>query len=213
MVYKDEYLTPIVQDSFPINNDTKIISCAISFAKANLNNNDQLIFVSNDLLCRHIANFYLNVEEILDDEFDYDGYKEVYLDEEHMADFYTNQYLNLFNLNTNEYLLIYDKNERKCVDKLCRTEDGYRRLNYGAFNSELLGDIKPLKGDLYQPLVADSLENNKITMIKGKAGSGKTTIALGFLFSKLQRGNINKIIVFCNTLATKNSAKLGLTIG
>ena len=46
-------------------------------------------------------------------------------------------------------------------------------------------------------------------MVKGPAGSGKTYLSLGFLMSKLERHQIDKIIVFCNTVATKNSAKLG----
>jgi predicted ribonuclease YlaK len=46
-------------------------------------------------------------------------------------------------------------------------------------------------------------------MIKGPAGTGKTYLSLGFLLHKLERHDIDKIIVFCNTVATKNSAKLG----
>lgn len=38
-------------------------------------------------------------------------------------------------------------------------------------------------------------------------------IALSYLFSQLEKGKIDKIIVFCNTIATKNSAKLGFYPG
>ena len=62
-------------------------------------------------------------------------------------------------------------------------------------------------------MVADSLINNNITMIKGPAGSGKSTLALGYLFHLLDKGKISKIIVFCNTVATKNAAKLGFYPG
>ena len=55
--------------------------------------------------------------------------------------------------------------------------------------------------------------HNKITMIKGPAGSGKTLLTLGFLFSQLEKGKIDKIIVFCNTVAAKNSARLGFLPG
>ena len=50
-------------------------------------------------------------------------------------------------------------------------------------------------------------------MIKGPAGSGKTFLSLGYLLHLLDRGKIDKIIVFCNTVATKNSAKLGFYPG
>jgi len=50
-------------------------------------------------------------------------------------------------------------------------------------------------------------------MLKGPAGSGKTLISLGFLLHKLEQGKIDKIIVFCNTVATINSARLGFYPG
>lgn len=46
-------------------------------------------------------------------------------------------------------------------------------------------------------------------MVKGPAGTGKTFLSLGYLMHLLEKGKIDKIIVFCNTVATKNSAKLG----
>jgi predicted ribonuclease YlaK len=70
-----------------------------------------------------------------------------------------------------------------------------------------------MKGDVYQAFAADSLANNKITLVKGPAGSGKTFLSLAFLMHKLERNKIDKIIVFCNTVATKNSAKLGFYPG
>jgi predicted ribonuclease YlaK len=50
-------------------------------------------------------------------------------------------------------------------------------------------------------------------MVKGPAGSGKTMISLAYLISELEKGNLDKIIVFCNTVATANSAKLGFYPG
>jgi predicted ribonuclease YlaK len=46
-------------------------------------------------------------------------------------------------------------------------------------------------------------------LIKGPAGSGKTFLSLAYLIHKLEKGKIDKIIIFCNTVATKDSAKLG----
>ena len=58
-------------------------------------------------------------------------------------------------------------------------------------------------------MISDSFNSNQITMVKGPAGSGKTYLSLGFLMHLLEKGKIDKIIVFCNTVATKNSARLG----
>ena len=73
--------------------------------------------------------------------------------------------------------------------------------------------MRPIKGDIYQMLLADSLANNKITMVKGPAGSGKTYLSLCYLLHLLENHKIYKIIVFCNTVATKDSAKLGFYPG
>jgi predicted ribonuclease YlaK len=146
------------------------------------------------------------------DEYDYDGYKEVYMTLEEMNEFYSEPNKNHFNQFINEYLIIYDA-DGGCVDRLCWTGAGYRQLNYNNFNSRAFGSVKPMKGDIYQALLADSFVNNKITMVKGKSGSGKTTLSLAFLLSQLEKGKIDKIIVFCNTVAAKNSAKLGFYPG
>jgi predicted ribonuclease YlaK len=58
-------------------------------------------------------------------------------------------------------------------------------------------------------MAADSFTHNKLTMIRGKAGSGKSILALGYLFNQLEKGRIDKIIIFCNTVAAKGAAKLG----
>jgi predicted ribonuclease YlaK len=62
-------------------------------------------------------------------------------------------------------------------------------------------------------LAADSFLRNKITLIKGPAGTGKTFMSLAFLLNQLEYHRIDKIIIFCNTVATKNSARLGFYPG
>ena len=46
-------------------------------------------------------------------------------------------------------------------------------------------------------------------MIRGAAGTGKSYLSFGYMFDLLEKGKISKIIIFCNTVATKGSAKLG----
>ena len=41
-------------------------------------------------------------------------------------------------------------------------------------------------------MAADSFTHNKLTMIKGPAGSGKSYLALGFLFNQLEKHYIDK---------------------
>ena len=172
-------------------------------------------FVTNDLCCKHLARACLNmpVESYNEEDYDYDGYKEVTLDIDTMSNLYSHMDQNLFDLHVNEYLLVKDQESGEIVDRLCWTGTEHRHLSYNSFDSDFFGTVRPMKGDAYQSLVFDSLNNNKITMVKGPAGSGKTFISLGFLLHRLERNRIDKIIVFCNTVATKNSAKLGFYPG
>ena len=211
VLYNDSYGDMMMRDGISLSNDAKIIACARHFAAKHPQ--DEVIFVTNDLICRHIASMYFVTEKVIEEDYDYDGYKEVYLDEDGLIEFYSNQDKNLYDLFINQYLLVYDTNSGDCIERLVWTGDGYRRLAYNTFASKWFGDVKPMKGDLYQSLVADSFSNNKITLVKGPAGSGKTYLSLGFLMHKLERNKIDRIIVFCNTVATKNSAKLGFYPG
>ena len=211
VLYNDSYGDMMMRDGISLSNDAKIIACARHFAAKHPQ--DEVIFVTNDLICRHIASMYFITEKVIEEDYNYDGYKEVYLDEDGLIEFYSNQDKNLYDLFINQYLLVYDANSGDCIERLVWTGDGYRRLAYNTFASKWFGDVKPMKGDLYQSLVADSFSNNKITLVKGPAGSGKTYLSLGFLMHKLERNKIDKIIVFCNTVATKNSAKLGFYPG
>lgn len=197
----------------PVNEDSKIIVCANLFQKQHPD--DEIVFITNNLCCKHIARTVLNMPVLsyVEEDYEYDGYQEVYLDSEQMSEFYSNPTINMFNLHINEYLLVYDKESNELVDRLCWTGEKYRHLSYDTFTSNFFGNVKPMKNDVYQALVFDSLNNNQITMIKGPAGTGKTFISLGYLLHKLERHRIDKIIVFCNTVATKNSAKLGFYPG
>ncbi len=50
-------------------------------------------------------------------------------------------------------------------------------------------------------------------MLHGPAGTGKSYLALGFLFYCLEKGKIDKIVIFCNPVAARGAAKLGFTPG
>lgn len=86
----------------------------------------------------------------------------------------------------------------------------YDYLKYHDFDSMWFGKIKPYENDPYQKMLFDSLCRNRVILIRGPAGSGKSVISLGYLMYLLEKNKIDKIIVFCNTVATINSARLGL---
>lgn len=205
--------SPLLEQGLCINNDAKILACALS-VQSMLVSDEELVFITNDICLKHLARLFVeNVESENEDfEDDYTGYKDIIMTEEEMTTFYSNQNENLYNLLPNQYLIVRNV-DNEIVDRLCWTGEYYRHLDYGSFYSRWLGDIKPMKGDVYQSFVADSFANNKITLLKGPAGSGKTILSLGYLLHKLDRHKIDKIIIFCNTVATKDSAKLGFYPG
>lgn len=177
IIFKDKYLKPIVKAGISINNDMKILGCAIELSKTN-----EVEFVTNDLALKHIALlFFDDVYCVADEVDDYCGFKDITLaTDATIALIYEHPKNNFLNLLPNEYAIIRDK-DKNIIDKVCWTGETYRPLKFSTFSSKWF-NVKPMKGDIYQQFVADSFLNNKITMVKGPAGSGKTLLSLGFLF-------------------------------
>lgn len=174
-----------------------------------------ITFVTDDLLCSHIAKhiFKLPVESSHPEQDDeYTGYKEIVLDDDGLATLYESPEEYTKDLLENEYLAIYNvENELVYLYRWNGTE--LVKAYAPKVESREFGKIKPLEKDVYQTMALDSFANNKITMIRGAAGTGKTYLALGYLFSLLEKGKIDKIIVFCNTVPTLHSAKIGFLPG
>ena len=210
-IFTLDMLKPIEEASLSITDDTRILATAIEYA-----DEWDLTFVTNDLALKNIAGIFFNKEKIASvlEEYEdgYSGYKDITMSEQEMADFYSNPTDNVYELNINEYIIVRNEKD-EIVDSLVWTGECYRKVTFQNFKSKWFGEVKPSKGDVYQSLVADSFAHNTITMVKGPAGSGKTYLSLGFLLSQLEHNKIDKIIVFCNTVATKNSAKLGYLPG
>lgn len=212
-IYKQKYEKDITKLNLPITNDTKILACGRRFSDRR--KQDITFFVTNDLACKHLAKLFFQpgrITSFYEEPYKYDGFIEVIMDDDEMAEFYSNINYNHFDLLINQYLLIYNTME-ECVDFLCWTGETHRKISYDMFHSSYFGKVTPMKGDPYQRLLADSLTNNKITLVKGRAGSGKSFLSLAYLLNQLDRGKLDRIIVFCNTIATKGAAKLGLIIG
>ena len=197
-------------------NDGKILACAC-FLK-NTIGEDDLILVTHDLAMLNIAKElnlwieppFLNEEE----KEDYTGYKIVNFTDEELANFYANVVNtadNPLGLLTNEYLLIKNSKENNktnpIIDKYVYTGTGYRKINYLTFESMHFGITKPM--DDIQSIAMDGLNSSQIVLLRGPAGSGKSFLAMSYLFYLLEKKKIDKIIIFCNTVATANSAKLG----
>lgn len=118
---------------------------------------------------------------------------------------------NPFNLKVNQYFIIYHEGEELLYK--VNKDLTYSMVNYQIFENNYFGKVKPKKNDARQLAAIDSLSNNQLTMLTGKAGSGKSYLAIASFFTKLQKHEIDKIYIFCNPVATRDSAKLGFYPG
>jgi PhoH-like ATPase len=183
--------------------DNQICACASII--------DDVVFVTNDIACKTIAKWIFKLDVVCackDNSDGYKGFKEKVLLDNEMAYFYEHLQENLFNLYPNEYLIIKNS-ENEVVDKFRWDGYEYQNVKFPTIKSNYFGSVKPYNGDIYQQMALNSFSNNQVTMIKGHAGTGKSYLAVGYLMWLLEKRKIEKIIIFCNTVATANSAKLG----
>lgn len=188
--------------------DNEIIACAKYYSKEN-----DIIFITNDICCKVIAKdiFELDVQSIGDEVDDtYKGFIEKSLSEEEMAYFYSNLQENIYDLLINEYLIIKnDKNE--VVDTLKWDGEMYEAVRCKPFKSNMFGTLKPL--DEIQSCAMDSINCNDITVLYGKAGSGKTTLPLNYIMQGLEKGKIKKLYVIYSFEPLKGAKTLGFEKG
>lgn len=209
LIHRTTYELAITDLDFELNNDTKILSDALHY-------NDTvgpIEFYTNDLSLHQIALCVLpivkKIEEKPKDE--YCGFDEYILTDNQIASFYENRF-QLLGYLRNQYIIIKNKNE-EVIDLFKWNGDKCVPIKFTSFDSKLLGTIKPYQGDPYQKIACDSLVSNKLTLLRGKAGTGKSLLAISYLVSMLEKEKISKIIIFCNPMASLNSAKLGFYPG
>lgn len=194
------------------NNDSRIVVSAYK-----TNKKDRIMFITDDNCCYNISkSFGLStkrsdgrvVEEI------YTGYKTIPMDEVDQAKFYAftlQNNDNKYDLIENQYLLIQDSETEEIIDSYKFENNKYSKIEYKTLDSRMFGTIKPK--DELQKLAIDSLLTNQMTWLAGPAGAGKSLLSCSYMFNLLERGKIDCIIIFCNTVATKGSAKLGFYPG
>lgn len=75
----------------------------------------------------------------------------------------------------------------------------------------MFGTLKPL--DEIQVCAIDSINSNDITVLYGKAGSGKTTLPLNYIMQMLEKGKISKIYMIYSYEPLKGAKVLGFEKG
>lgn len=186
--------------------------------------------ITNDRLlrrkCKQFGIPFIKVEESTFVE--HKGFKEDFMLKEELQErIYSRLNENTYDLLVNEYLVIYnDSNtdELEILDVLfwngnsmeCLPRNKKGNLTM-SFKSERFGDFVPR--DAQQMMAVHSILNNKITQIRGKAGSGKSKIALETAWHLIERGErstkdgFDRLVIFANTVPLKDSQELGYYSG
>ena len=127
-----------------------------------------------------------------------------------MAYFYEHLNENTLNLLINEYVLLKDENGNE-VDTLKWDGETYQSIRCKPFKSNMFGTLKPL--DNIQAFAMDSINTNDITVLYGKAGSGKTTLPLNYIMQEIEKGRFKKCYIIYSYEPLKNAKTLGFEKG
>lgn len=136
----------------------------------------------------------------------YTGFIEMSMCDEDMAYLYEHMNENVHDLLINQYLIINDKDGNN-VDAL--RWDGTQFQPLFKKNVKTLYFDKLKSKDIYQACAIDSLVNNTITAISGKAGSGKSLLSLMVAMWLIESGKYDRIVVMFNPTKARGACDLG----
>lgn len=186
VIYNKDIEQLIIDLGVEINNDNKICACAKYFSHDN-----DVIFVTNDLCCRVIAEnlFNLIVSHAKSNDSDiYKGYKELRGTTAQINEkLYDDNYIDSFVVN--EYILIYNTDTN---------EESEMRFDGKQFVPLKLPSAKYIKAkNPLQRCALDMLNNPNITIcaVLGGYGSGKSYLAMQMaLYAVREKGWQSKIL-------------------
>lgn len=111
-------------------------------------------------------------------------------------------------LKTGQYLLVDEKGTGDLFAIYSRdNENKIRCVVPRHIYSSHFGRIEAL--DEFQMCAIDSLYKDNLTVITGKAGSGKTLLSLSYALQEVLSGKRSKLIIFANPVKTRGSEQLG----
>lgn len=136
----------------------------------------------------------------------YKGYKEIVLSECDRQYFYEHLDINIYDCKINEYLILSNE-DNEHIDTLKWDGSVHYSLGKLAFKSRMLGTLKPF--DEIQHCAFDSIRNNEITLLYGRAGSGKTTIPLAYIMQEIEGSKIDRLFIISDFAKLKGQRELG----
>lgn len=150
------------------------------------------------------------------DEEDYKGFIRKTVSREEFTQIYFDLENNIYDLKVNQYLILVDEETDEVLDVLKWTGKWLVSISNrqgkltSRFNTEQFGKFETK--DEYQVMALDSIENNQLTMIRGKAGSGKSLIALNAAWRLVEEKGY-KLVIFFNPAPSKDAIEMGFYTG
>ena len=143
---------------------------------------------------------------------DYKGYKEIELNNDQLADFYTNRAIYAEGLLENQYLLIKDSTG-EVVDKYCLQNGELRQVLFCKLGGTYTGAIKPRNPQ--QVCLFDMLKDktSKIKLVTGRFGSGKTLAMTNAALELIEKGKFERIVWVRNNVSVKDAPEIGFLPG
>ena len=143
---------------------------------------------------------------------DYKGYIEVEMNDNCLAQFYSNKDLWAGDLYENQYLLIKDSTG-EIVDKYCRQNGELRQVLFCKLGSSFTGAIKPRNPQ--QACLFDMLKDktSKIKLVTGRFGSGKTLAMTNAALELIEKGKFERIVWVRNNVSVKDAPEIGYLPG
>lgn len=183
-----------------------------------VNSRTPTIVCTDDLNCRFISREIFGLKtkgtseiDLITTAEDYKGYKDITLSDQEMSDFYLHQDSNLFGCIRNEYLIVR-KSDGEVVDTLCWDGESFRKVCNKTIKSTMFGDkIRPK--DVYQSCAIDSILNNTMTIISGKAGTGKSLISLVTIMNLIETGHYDRVVIMFNPTKARGATDMGAYTG
>ena len=175
--------------------------------------------ITDDILLKHKA-VSMGVEVIKssdqEEDIEYKGFVEKELDKEMIQLVYANHEMNMFSLLTNQYLIMKDDSNGEIVDIMVWTGGWLESIYKPYRNNRTIPQTSNFERveskDHYQAMVIDSLYRNQVTMVRGRAGSGKTLLALSYAWNLIEKKD-GRLVIFFNPAPSRDSITMGFNKG
>ena len=175
--------------------------------------------ITDDILLKHKA-VSMGVEVIKssdqEEDIEYKGFIEKELDKEMIQLVYANHEMNLFSLLTNQYLIMKDDSNGEVVDVMIWTGEWLESIYKPYRNNRTIPQTSSFERveskDHYQAMAIDSMYRNQVTMVRGRAGSGKTLLALSYAWNLIEKKG-GRLVIFFNPAPSKDSITMGFNKG